>query len=139
MFHTGRINIGNVQFSSVTQSCLTLCNPKNCSTPGFLSLTNSWSLLKLMSIESVMPSNSPSVVPFSSRSHSFPASGSFLMSRLFASGGLSIGASAFSPYLFRLQIFLSAILIPACALSSLAFCLMYSAYKLNQQGDNIQP
>ena len=57
MFHTGRINIGNVQFSSVTQSCLTLCNTKNCSTPGFLSLTNSWSLLKLMSIKSVMPSN----------------------------------------------------------------------------------
>ena len=85
------------------------------------------------------PTASPYVVPFSSRSHSFPASGSFLMSRLFASGGLSIGASAFSPYLFRLQIFLSAILIPACALSSLAFCLMYSAYKLNKQGDNIQP
>ena len=29
----------------------------DCSTPGFLSITNSWSLLKLMSIESVMPSN----------------------------------------------------------------------------------
>ena len=45
------------QFSSVTQSCPTLCNPMNCSTPGLLSITNSQSLPKLMSIESVMPSN----------------------------------------------------------------------------------
>ena len=39
----------------------------------------------------------------------------------------------------RLLIFLLAILIPACASTSLAFCMMYSAYKLNKQGDNIQP
>ena len=39
----------------------------------------------------------------------------------------------------RLLIFLSAVLIPACASSSLAFCMMYPAYKLNKQGDNIQP
>ena len=39
------------------QSCPTLCDPMNCSTPGFLSFTNSQSLLKLMSIELVMPSN----------------------------------------------------------------------------------
>ena len=42
------------QFSSFLQSCLTLCDPMDCSTPG---ITNSWSLLKLMSIELVMPSN----------------------------------------------------------------------------------
>ena len=47
----------SVQFSPVAQSCLTLCNPMDCSTPGLLSIINSWSLLKLMSIESVMPSN----------------------------------------------------------------------------------
>ena len=47
-------------------------------------------------------------------------------------------ASAASAYL-RLLIFLPAILIPACASSSPAFHLMYSAYKLNRQGDNIQP
>ena len=47
---------GNDQFSSVAQSCPTLCNPMGCSTPG-LSITNSRSLLKLMSIELVMPSN----------------------------------------------------------------------------------
>ena len=35
--------------------------------------------------------------------------------------------------------FLLAILIPACASFSLAFHMMYSAYKLNKQGDNIQP
>ena len=40
------------------------------------------------------PTISSSVVPFSSRLQSFPASGSFLMSQLFASGGQSIGASA---------------------------------------------
>ena len=39
----------------------------------------------------------------------------------------------------RLLIFLPAILIPACASFSLAFCMMYSEYKLNKQGDNIQP
>ena len=39
------------------QLCLTLCDPMDCSTPAPLSITNSRSLLKLMSIESVMPSN----------------------------------------------------------------------------------
>ena len=43
-----------------------------------------------------------------------------------------------SAYL-RLLLFFPAILIPACASSSLAFHMMYSAYELNKQGDNIQP
>ena len=43
-------------FSSVAQSCLTLCDPMNQSTPG-LSVTNTQSSLKLMSIELVMPSS----------------------------------------------------------------------------------
>ena len=43
-----------------------------------------------------------------------------------------------SAYL-RLLIFLPAILIPSCASSSLAFHMIYSAYKLNNQIDNIQP
>ena len=47
----------SVQFSSVTQLCLTLCNPWTAACQASLSITNSWSLLKLMSIESVMPSN----------------------------------------------------------------------------------
>ena len=46
----------SVQFSSVVQLCLTICDAMDCSTPGF-PITNSWSLLKLMSIESVMPSS----------------------------------------------------------------------------------
>ena len=46
-----------------------------------------------------------------------------------------LGSSAY----LRLLIFLPAILIPACASSSPAFLMMCSAYKLNKQGDNIQP
>ena len=42
---------------SVIKSCMTLCDPTNCSTQASLSFIISWSLLKLMSIESVMPSN----------------------------------------------------------------------------------
>ena len=60
-----------------------------------LSIINSQSLLRLMPIESVMPSNlSPSVVPFSSHLQSSPASGSFPVSQLFTPGGQSIGASS---------------------------------------------
>ena len=57
-----------------------------------LSITNSWSPPKPTSID-VMPSISSSVVPFSCP-QSFPASGSFQMSQLFASGSHSIGVSA---------------------------------------------
>ena len=60
-----------------------------------LSIIKSWSLLKLMSIESwCHPTISSSVVPFFSCLQSFPASESFLMSPPFASGGQNIGASA---------------------------------------------
>ena len=45
----------SVQFSSLAQSCPTLCEPTNHSTPGPPSITNSWSSLRLTSIESVMP------------------------------------------------------------------------------------
>ena len=46
-----------VQFSSVTQSCPTLCDPMTCSTPGLPVQHQLQSILKLMSIELVMPSN----------------------------------------------------------------------------------
>ena len=49
--------LAKVQCSSVTQSFLILCDPMDCSMSGFLSITNSQSLLKLMSIESLKPSN----------------------------------------------------------------------------------
>ena len=58
--------------------------------------------------------------------------------RLFSSPSLSAIRVVSSAYL-RLLIFLLAILIPACASSSPAFLMMYSAYKLNKEGDNIQP
>ena len=45
------------QFSSVAQSCPTLCNPWTAAHQASLSNTNSRSLLKLMPIETVMPSN----------------------------------------------------------------------------------
>ena len=54
--HSGRCLL-EVQFSSVAQSCLTFCDPMDCSMSASLSTTNSRSLLKLMSIRSVMPSN----------------------------------------------------------------------------------
>ena len=43
--------------SSVTQLCVTLCNPMHHSTPDLHVITNSWSLLKLVSIEAVVPSS----------------------------------------------------------------------------------
>ena len=58
--------------------------------------------------------------------------------RLFSSSSLFSIRLVSSAYL-RLLIFLLAILIPACASSSLAFPMMYSAYKLNKQDDHIQP
>ena len=58
--------------------------------------------------------------------------------KLFSSSSLSAIRVVSSAYL-RLLIFLPASLIPACAYSSPAFLMMYSAYKLNKQGDNIQP
>ena len=57
--------------------------------------------------------------------------------RLFNSSLLSAIRMVSSAYL-RLLIFLPAVLIPACASSSPAFCRIYRAYKLNKQGDNIQ-
>ena len=56
--------------------------------------------------------------------------------RLFSSSSLSVIRVVLSAYL-RFLIFLPEILIPACASSSPAFLIMYSAYKLNKQGDNI--
>ena len=58
--------------------------------------------------------------------------------RLFSSSTLSAIRVVSSAYL-RLLIFLLAILNPTCASSSLAFHMMYSAYNLNNQGDNLQP
>ena len=58
-FERYRKQICHLKFSSLAQSYPTLPDPMNCSMPGFPSTTNSQSLLKLMSIESVMSSNHP--------------------------------------------------------------------------------
>ena len=63
---------------------------------------------------------------------------SFTFKRLISSSWLSAIRVVSSAYL-RLLIFLLAILIPACASSSLTFHTMYSSYKLNKQDDDIQP
>ena len=68
----------------------------------------------------------------------FSLSSFTFIKRLFSSYSLSAIRVVSSVYL-SLLLFLLAILIPACASSSLAFLMMYSAYKLNKQSDNIQP
>ena len=78
----------SVQFSSVAQSCLTLCDPMNHSTPG-LPLYHQLleSIQTHVHWDAIQPSHP-------TPSQSFPTSGSFQMSQLFASGGQSIGVSA---------------------------------------------
>ena len=84
----------NCHGCSVTQSCLTLCDPMDCRTPGFpvhhqlLELTQTRS-----SSQRCHPTISSSVIPFSFHLKSFPASESFPMSQFFTSGGHSIGVS----------------------------------------------
>ena len=68
----------------------------------------------------------------------FSLSSFTFIKRFFSSSLLSAISVVPSAYL-RLLIFLLEILISACASSSPAFHVMYSAYKLNKQGDNIQP
>ena len=85
----------SVQFSKFAQLCLTLCNPMDCRCQGSLSITNSWSLFKLMSTESVMPSNHfilchPLLLPPSI----FPSISVFSNESVLSSGGQSTGVSA---------------------------------------------
>ena len=85
----------SVQFSSVAQSCPTLCDPMNRSTPG-LPVHHQLLEFRLTSIELVMPSSHLILCrpPFSSCPQSLPASESFPMSQLFAWGGQSTRVSA---------------------------------------------
>ena len=55
--HYYSLKLISVQLSSVTQMCLTLCKPMQRAHQAYQSITNLWSLPKLMSILSVMPSN----------------------------------------------------------------------------------
>ena len=84
---------------SVTKSCLTE-TPWTAACYASLSFTISWSLLKLMSVVSMISLNHLILdPPFLLLAQSFPASGSFSVNRLFASGGQSTGASASSSVL----------------------------------------
>ena len=89
-----------IKFRSVTQSCLTLCNPMNCSAPSFpvhhqyLEFTQTH-LHRQWCHQAI----SSSIIPFSSCPQSLPASQSFPMSQLFAWSGQSIGASALASFL----------------------------------------
>ena len=87
----------NCRCCSVSKLCPTLCDPMNCSTPGFLVLHCLPEFAQThvhWDGDATDPTISSSVVPFSSCLQSFPASGSFPMSWFFASGGQSIGVSA---------------------------------------------
>ena len=83
-----------------TQLCPTFCDPQDCSKPGFLSFTISLSLLRLMSIESMILSNHlishppfPPALNLCQHQGIYQLVGSLQISQLFASGGQSIGAS----------------------------------------------
>ena len=92
----GGLGLNSSQFSSVAQSCPTLCYPMDCSTPG---LPVHHQLPEFTQIhvhwvgDAIQPSQT-SVIPFSSCLQSFPASGSFPVSQLFASGGQNFGVSS---------------------------------------------
>ena len=94
-------SIQSVQFSSVAQSCPTLCDPMNCSTLGLpvhhriLEFTQT----PVHRVSDAIPAISSSVIPFSSCPQSLPASKSFPMSQLFAWGGQSTGVSALASVL----------------------------------------
>ena len=80
--------------SSVAQLRLTLCNPMDYSTPGFPIHHQLPGLAQTHVHQVSDPIQPSSVVPFSSRFQSFPASGSFPKSQFFTSGSQSIGVSA---------------------------------------------
>ena len=82
LIHLYSVQFSSVQFRSVAQSCPTLCDPMNRSTPGLLvhhQLPGVHSVHRVG--DAIQPS---SVVPFSSYPQSLPASESFPMSQLFA-------------------------------------------------------
>ena len=97
LFHMPlNLQFSSVQFISVTQSSVTLCNPMDCRMPGF-PVHHQLPELAQTHVHRVSDAILPilsSVVPFSSCLQSFPASGSFPMNQLFASGGQNTRASA---------------------------------------------
>ena len=101
-FNYFRVSDKFIQFSSVAQSCPTLCNPMNRSMPDLpvhhqLPESTQTHILSSRWCHPLLSSSS--VVPFSSCPQSFPALGSFPVSQLFAWGGQSIGVSALASVL----------------------------------------
>ena len=92
---------GHVQFSSVAQSCLTLCDPieSQQARPPCPSLTPGVHSDSRPSSQWCHPAISSSVIPFSSCPQSLPVSESFPMSQLLAWGGQSTGVSALASFL----------------------------------------
>ena len=97
-YHEISLHISQNQFSSVQllSHVRLFATPWTAAHQASLSITNSQSLLKLMPLELVMPSNH---LILCCPLPSFPASGSFPMSQLFTSGGQSIGVSASALFL----------------------------------------
>ena len=89
------------QFNSVTQSCSTVCNPMNCSTPG-LPVCHQLPGFTQTHVHWVGDAIQASH-PLSSHLQSSPASGTFPMSPFFASGGQCIGVSASASVLPKVQ------------------------------------
>ena len=87
--------------SSVTQSCLTLCDHMDCSMPVF-PVNHQLPELAQTHVhqvgDAIQPSH-PLLSPSPPSTQSFPASGSFPMSQFFASGGQSVGVSASASFL----------------------------------------
>ena len=93
--YSSLLSIQSVQFSSVSQSCLILCDHLNHSTPG-LTVHHQLQESTQTHVDRVSDAIQPSypVIPFSSCLQSFPASGSLLMSQLFTSSGQNTGVLA---------------------------------------------
>ena len=109
LFHSPPPSLLTILVIVQSFSCLRLLTtPWTAAHQASLSITNFWSLLKLVSIESsdaIQPSH-PLLPPFFSCSQSFPVSGAFPMNWLLASAGQSIGASASTSVLpMNLQVF----------------------------------
>ena len=94
-----RDKLNFVKFSSVAQSCPTLCDPMDCSMPGF-PVHHQLPELTQTHVHRIGDAIQPShLLSSPSPTFNFPSSGSFPMSQFFASGGQRIGVSASAPVL----------------------------------------
>ena len=122
------------QFSLVTQSCLTLRDSTNRSMPG---LPVHYQLPEFTQThvhrigDAIQPSHP--VIPFSSCLQSFPASGSFQMSQLFASGGQSYWSFSFNISPFNEHSGLISFRMDICTYKCTYVCLYIHTYTCTYQ------